>query len=327
MAFPANRFRLPACVRRSCRCDPASSASRADTKVRPLGRPRTQPRSRSAVTLMSAALTRASPCIVARRPRPSRHSSRARHSSSATVAMASSSSPSPETTVVSAEWLKANIGRPDVVVLDCSWYLPAMERDPRAEHEAKRVPGARFFDVDGVSDPSSPLPHMLPDAGAFAAACDAVGVANGDQVVVYDGAGLFSAARGWWMFKVFGHDAVPIAAAADACARWYDDASNAASTPSSSFRATLRRDLVLGRDDVLARCVGEECRAGVRRGFGGLVAHFGARCVGEGCRAGVRRGFGRLVAHFGARCVGEGCQRRPCRCTRVQKWTHARIAT
>ena len=198
--------------------------------------------------------------------------------------MASSSSPSPETTVVSAEWLKANIGRPDVVVLDCSWYLPAMERDPRAEHEAKRVPGARFFDVDGVSDPSSPLPHMLPDAGAFAAACDAVGVANGDQVVVYDGAGLFSAARGWWMFKVFGHDAValldggmrawekldgapvettlpavPIAAAADACARWYDDASNAAaSTPSSSFRATLRPDLVLGRDDVLARCVGED---------------------------------------------------------------------
>ena len=124
--------------------------------------------------------------------------------------MASSSSPSPETTVVSAQWLKANIGRPDVVVLDCSWYLPAMERDPRAEHEAKRVPGARFFDVDRVSDPSSPLPHMLPDAGAFAAACDAVGVANGDQVVVYDGAGLFSAARGWWMFKAFGHDAVAL---------------------------------------------------------------------------------------------------------------------
>ena len=98
---------------------------------------------------------------------------------------------------MSAEWLKANIERPDVVVLDCSWYLPAMERDPRAEHEAKRVPGARFFDVDRVSDPSSPLPHMLPDAGAFAAACDAVGVANGDQVVVYDGTGLFSAARGW----------------------------------------------------------------------------------------------------------------------------------
>ena len=201
--------------------------------------------------------------------------------------MASSSSPSPETTVVSAQWLKANIGRPDVVVLDCSWYLPAMERDPRAEHEAKRVPGARFFDVDRVSDPSSPLPHMLPDAGAFAAACDAVGVANGDQVVVYDGAGLFSAARGWWMFKVFGHDAValldggmgawekldgapvetippavPIAAAADACAGWYDAASNAAaSTPppptsSSSFRATLRPELVLRRDDVLARCVG-----------------------------------------------------------------------
>ena len=155
-----------------------------------------------------------------------------------------------------------------------------METSPRAEPEAKRVPRARFLDVDGVPDPSSPLPHMLPDAGAFAAACDAVGVANGDQVVVYDGAGLFSAARGWWMFKVFGHDAValldggmrawekldgapvettlpavPIAAAADACARWYDDASNAAaSTPPSSFRATLRPDLVLGRGDVLARC-------------------------------------------------------------------------
>lgn len=226
--------------------------------------------------MMSAALARASPFIVAHRPRgPRTHTSRASKTTTPpTRAMAAS--PSSETTVVSAEWLRDNITRPDVKVLDCSWYLPAMERDPIAEHEAKRVPGARYFDVDRVSDRASHLPHMLPSAGAFAAACDAVGVTNGDQVVVYDGAGLFSAARGWWMFKVFGHDAValldggmgaweslesaeletspplyPASASADACARH---------TPGDAltFDAVLKPELVLSKADVLARCVGAD---------------------------------------------------------------------
>ena len=110
--------------------------------------------------------------------------------------------------MVSAAWLKENIDR--VKLLDCSWYIPAMNRDGRAEHAASRLPGARYFDVDRVSDPSSPLPHMLPSEAQFAAACDALGIHNDDQVVVYDASGLFSAARGWWMFRVFGHRAVAL---------------------------------------------------------------------------------------------------------------------
>ena len=110
--------------------------------------------------------------------------------------------------MVSAAWLKENIDR--VKLLDCSWYIPAMNRDGRAEHAASRLPGARYFDVDRVSDPSSPLPHMLPSEAQFAAACDALEIHNDDQVVVYGASGLFSAARGWWMFRVFGHRAVAL---------------------------------------------------------------------------------------------------------------------
>ena len=115
-------------------------------------------------------------------------------------------------TVVSPAWLADAMRDQErrVRVLDCSWYLPAMARDGIEEHAARRIPGARYFDVDAISDPTSSLPHMLPSASQFAAACDALDVRNDDQVVVYDGAGLFSAARAWWMFKAFGHDAVAV---------------------------------------------------------------------------------------------------------------------
>lgn len=195
----------------------------------------------------------------------------------ARAGMSSPSAPPAETTVVSAAWLKENIDR--VKLLDCSWYLPAMNRDARAEHAASRLPGARYFDVDRVSDPSSPLPHMLPSEAQFAAACDALGIRNDDQIVVYDGAGLFSAARGWWMFRVFGHRAVALldggapawlaaggniedtpvdiqavdaASAASAAA-----ASSSSSSPSSSssYRASLNPSLVRSKADVLSRCV------------------------------------------------------------------------
>ena len=83
--------------------------------------------------------------------------------------------------------------------------MPALGRDGKAEYAGARLPGALFFDVDGVKDVTSPLPHMLPPAAAFGAACDALGLARDDAVVLYDGAGLFSAARGWWMLRAMGH--------------------------------------------------------------------------------------------------------------------------
>ncbi|KAK3136977.1 hypothetical protein QOZ80_5BG0445950 [Eleusine coracana subsp. coracana] len=110
--------------------------------------------------------------------------------------------------VVSAEWLHANLRDPDVKVLDASWYMPAEQRNPLQEYQVAHIPGALFFDVDGISDKTSTLPHMLPSEKAFSAAVSALGIYNKDGIVVYDGKGLFSAARVWWMFRVFGHDKV-----------------------------------------------------------------------------------------------------------------------
>jgi thiosulfate/3-mercaptopyruvate sulfurtransferase len=106
--------------------------------------------------------------------------------------------------------LAARLGAPGLVVLDATYFLPAQKRDARAEFAERHIPGAAFFDVDGISDRGSTLPHMLPDAATFAAAVGALGVGNDSEVVVYDAHGLMSAARAWWMFRAFGHDRVAL---------------------------------------------------------------------------------------------------------------------
>jgi thiosulfate/3-mercaptopyruvate sulfurtransferase len=107
-------------------------------------------------------------------------------------------------TLVSTEWLAAHL--PEVRVVDVSWYLPADKRDPKAEFEAGHIPGAVFYDLDALSDHSTDLPHMLTAPESFARDIGALGVGDGDMVVAYDGAGIFSAARLWWMLKAMGHD-------------------------------------------------------------------------------------------------------------------------
>ncbi|XP_030471594.1 thiosulfate/3-mercaptopyruvate sulfurtransferase 1, mitochondrial-like isoform X1 [Syzygium oleosum] len=110
--------------------------------------------------------------------------------------------------VVSVDWLHANLREPNMKVLDASWYMPDEQRNPIQEYQVAHIPGALFFDVDGISDRTTNLPHMLPSEQAFAAAVSSLGIQNKDGVVVYDGKGIFSAARVWWMFRVFGHDRV-----------------------------------------------------------------------------------------------------------------------
>ncbi|KAF5477327.1 hypothetical protein F2P56_003977 [Juglans regia] len=110
--------------------------------------------------------------------------------------------------VVSADWLHANLKEPDLKVLDASWYMPDEQRNPIQEYQVAHIPGALFFDVDGIADRTTNLPHMLPSEDAFAAAVSALGIENKDELVVYDGKGIFSSARVWWMFRVFGHDRV-----------------------------------------------------------------------------------------------------------------------
>jgi thiosulfate/3-mercaptopyruvate sulfurtransferase len=116
--------------------------------------------------------------------------------------------PSP---IVSTAWLAAHLGQHHLVILDCSWYLPASGRDARQEYVHRHIPGARFFDADTVSDHQSSLPHMIPPPEHFENSVGALGVTNASSVVVYDGSGTnLSAARGWWMFRVFGHRAVAV---------------------------------------------------------------------------------------------------------------------
>lgn len=110
-------------------------------------------------------------------------------------------------TLVSTEWLARHLNSPDVRVIDASWYLPDAGRDPKAEYDAAHIPGARFFDIDEISDAKSDLPHMAPPPEKFVSRMRAMGIGDGHQVVIYDSAGIMSAARVWWLFHLFGkHD-------------------------------------------------------------------------------------------------------------------------
>ncbi|HEV2627225.1 MAG TPA: 3-mercaptopyruvate sulfurtransferase [Pseudolabrys sp.] len=104
----------------------------------------------------------------------------------------------------STEWLAGELGKDNVVVVDGSFYLPAMKRDAKAEYLSGHIPGAVFFDIDAIADHSTDLPHMLPGPTQFAEMVGALGIADTDTVVVYDGHGLGGAPRVWWMFGIFG---------------------------------------------------------------------------------------------------------------------------
>ena len=113
-------------------------------------------------------------------------------------------------TLVSTEWLAAHLKDPDLRILDASWYMPAEARDAKAEFAKAHIPNARFFDIDDISDHRSDLPHMAPPVEKFMSRLRAMGVGDGHQVVVYDGSGLFSAARVWWLFKLMGQDNIAV---------------------------------------------------------------------------------------------------------------------
>lgn len=104
----------------------------------------------------------------------------------------------------STDWLAEHLRDRNVVAVDASYYLPTQKRDAHAEYRSGHIPGAVFFDIEQISDHSTDLPHMLPGSTQFGDAVGALGIANGDTVVVYDSLGLYSAARVWWTFRVFG---------------------------------------------------------------------------------------------------------------------------
>jgi len=123
--------------------------------------------------------------------------------------------PPPSRFLVSTDWLAQRISDPHVVVVDGSYFLPTQKRDALAEYRSGHIPGAAFFDVEAISDHSTDLPHMLPGNTQFSQAAGALGIGDGDTVVVYDSydpalPGVFSAPRVWWTFRLFGAKSVYI---------------------------------------------------------------------------------------------------------------------
>jgi thiosulfate/3-mercaptopyruvate sulfurtransferase len=112
--------------------------------------------------------------------------------------------------LMSTDALAARLGEAGLVVADATYHLPNTGRDAGREYLGAHLPGAVFFDVDAIKDPSNPLPHMIPSGIDFSRAMSGLGIGSQDHVVVYDAYGLMSAARAWWLLRVFGHDRVSI---------------------------------------------------------------------------------------------------------------------
>lgn len=154
--------------------------------------------------------------------------------------------------LVSTEWLAAGLGAPDLRLLDASFFLPSDRREARAEFEKSHIPGARFMDLAGLADADDPVPGMLPPEYKFASRMQALGVGDGDRIVVYDDSPHHSAARGWWMLRSFG--AQQVAILDGGMAKWKAEGRPLEAGPSAigrgHFSARLDRQWLAAKDDV-----------------------------------------------------------------------------
>ncbi len=155
--------------------------------------------------------------------------------------------------VVRTGWLSERLGDPGLRIIDATWYLPHLRRDAQAEFRQAHVPGAVYFDIDAIADRRLGLPHMLPDAATFGEAVGALGIGDGDRVVVYGGKHLIASARVWWTFRVFGHDRVAVLDGG--FPRWREEGRpvDAGAPPSPArrhFTARFRPELVTALDAV-----------------------------------------------------------------------------
>jgi thiosulfate/3-mercaptopyruvate sulfurtransferase len=151
-------------------------------------------------------------------------------------------------------------GNENIAILDCSWYLPTQQRNAQAEFATSHIPSARFFDIDAVCDKNSDLPHMLPTAESFSSAVGELGIDNNSLVVTYDGAGLFSAARVWWMFHVFKHHNVRVLNGG--LPKWITEdrelEQDIQPQPTCHFDANRSDELVVSLTNVLENCSSQE---------------------------------------------------------------------
>ena len=188
--------------------------------------------------------------------------------------------------IVSTEWLAQNLRAPETRILDASWYMPAENRNPYAEFKSRHIPGAQYFDIDDISDDHSGLPHMAPDLEKFVSRTRKLGIADGTNVVIYDGAGIFSAPRVWWLFKLFN---MPNVAVLDGgLPKWVAEGRETAST----VRAPKDRHLTLSRKENWSKTVSEVAQASKLKSATILDARAPERFQGSVAepRAGLRSG-------------------------------------
>lgn len=156
--------------------------------------------------------------------------------------------------LVGTEWLAAQLGAPDLLVFDATKYLPNEPFDAKALFVEAHIPGAHYFDIDLVADPDASLPHMAPTAARFERLMGAMGVSNDHRVVFYDQKGLQSAARGWWLMRLFGH--AKVAVLDGGLPKWLKEGRPVEDTPpmprDRHFTARTNRILVRDLDQVRA---------------------------------------------------------------------------
>jgi thiosulfate/3-mercaptopyruvate sulfurtransferase len=157
--------------------------------------------------------------------------------------------------LVSTEWLAANLSQPGLVVFDSTKYLPNEPFDGHGEFLKAHIPGARFFDIDLFADPDTTLPHMVPSVGRMEKLAASAGISNASTIVFYDQKGLASAARGWWLMGLFGHDKVAVLDGG--LPKWRSEGRpTGAGEPKppapGSFRADFRAGRLRGVGDILA---------------------------------------------------------------------------
>jgi thiosulfate/3-mercaptopyruvate sulfurtransferase len=156
--------------------------------------------------------------------------------------------------IVSTEWLAQHLLDPKVKVVDATYFHHSTNRDVKAEHLAQHVPGAVLFNVDEIKDAADPRPHMLPSPEVFASMVGALGISNDDRVVCYDMVGLQTAARAWWMFRIFGHDNVAVLDGG--LPKWVAEGRPVSGAPTpvtrATFKAGFRPGMVRSLEDLRA---------------------------------------------------------------------------
>lgn len=173
--------------------------------------------------------------------------------------------------LVSTDWLARHLGDADLVVVDSSWHMPASGRSGRDEYLQAHIPGARFLDIDELSDRSNPAPHMLPSAPEFGNAMESLGVGSGDRIVIYDNSPIRTAARGWFTLRHFG--ARNTAILDGGFQKWKAESrpveSGEPAPRKATFEANPTPDEVLTKEQILA---GPGCALADARGTGRFEA-------------------------------------------------------